>query len=335
MSPKNETWETDPCRCRIRCSLLLLAVLLFSCVLLAGSAAAYSGGGSLGNPYLINTEADLRQLSSDVSGGNTYSGTYFQMNNDTRLTQEFTPIGKGGSNKFSGTFDGNGHVISNLNIGDMSLEHAGLFGNTNGATIRNLGVEVMKVSASSGPDASSGGISWGHMPLGSISNCYVAGPGSIISSSSSSSSSGIVGTSFGTIVENSVVLVQTVGSGSSNTGRIVGYGSSSNCFAWSGMQPASGSTFRSESYTTFTLADVMNPAKWTATNPGLSTSVWGWDGDCYVLPSQKTAPGTWQYLPSPSPFRKPVLTHVSWSLPRPSSMIRWQRCSLLVVRSPR
>lgn len=79
--------------------------------------SSFSGGdGSANNPYQIKTVADLNQLSSDVKGGNNYSGKFFKLANNITLDgteNNFTPIGVDANNKrFGGTFDGNSKKIS-------------------------------------------------------------------------------------------------------------------------------------------------------------------------------------------------------------------------------
>ncbi len=49
------------------------------------------------------------------------------------------PIGSN-STRFIGTFDGLGHTISNLTINSSEQSFMGLFGVTQGATLRNMGV---------------------------------------------------------------------------------------------------------------------------------------------------------------------------------------------------
>ena len=45
--------------------------------------SAFSGGdGSQDNPYQIASVADMKQLSSDVNGGNRYEGTFFKLTAD-------------------------------------------------------------------------------------------------------------------------------------------------------------------------------------------------------------------------------------------------------------
>lgn len=92
--------------------------------------------------YQIGTPSELLWFADRVNGG---SG-----NQDAVLTADidmtgvkWTPIGTK-EKAFKGEFDGQGHVITNLNVNDPSLEYAGLFGYvskfSNPATIKNLGV---------------------------------------------------------------------------------------------------------------------------------------------------------------------------------------------------
>ena len=52
------------------------------------------------------------------------------------LSEQFEPIGTSNSNSFQGTFDGQGHTISNLAM-KSSSQYVGLFGRSKGA-IRNV-----------------------------------------------------------------------------------------------------------------------------------------------------------------------------------------------------
>ena len=90
----------------------------------------------------LNSAADLVDLSKVVNSGTTYSGTTVFLDSDIdftdELSQQFEPIGKNLYGKhFCGTFDGQGHTISNLAI-KSSSRYSGLFGYSNGATIRNV-----------------------------------------------------------------------------------------------------------------------------------------------------------------------------------------------------
>lgn len=85
---------------------------------------------------------------------------------------KWTPIGTK-EKAFKGEFDGQGHVITNLNVNDPSLEYAGLFGYvskfSNPATIKNLGV----FGEFSGGEYV-GGIA-GYSENSEITNCFFIG----------------------------------------------------------------------------------------------------------------------------------------------------------------
>ena len=108
--------------------------------------------------YVMSSVEQLSGLSELVSGDTTFKGVTFKLDKDLDLYVEdtsenadgdpvtFRPIGdhsKAGT--FEGTFDGQGHTISNLyqNGWDLGYEWGvygsyGLFGNVNDATIKNL-----------------------------------------------------------------------------------------------------------------------------------------------------------------------------------------------------
>ncbi len=48
---------------------------------------------------------------------------------------------------FTGTFDGLGHTISNLTIDDATKDNVGLFGQTDGATVKNVGLVNVDITA--------------------------------------------------------------------------------------------------------------------------------------------------------------------------------------------
>ena len=96
----------------------------------------------------INTLAELVAFAEMVNAGKTYKGETILLGADIDLgNREWTPIGEG-SNAFQGTFDGQGHVISNLKITGNNNK-VGLFGNTNSGEIKNLTIENALVSGRS------------------------------------------------------------------------------------------------------------------------------------------------------------------------------------------
>ncbi len=102
-----------------------------------------SGEGTEDKPYLIGSGEELAWLAQDVNR-NGSSRTYaVKLTADIDLggqskDAKWTPIGKGAGYSFvpfKGTFDGDGHVISGM---DVDAEYAGLFGAVENATIRNV-----------------------------------------------------------------------------------------------------------------------------------------------------------------------------------------------------
>ncbi|MBR1383386.1 MAG: hypothetical protein IJ555_06195, partial [Ruminococcus sp.] len=106
------------------------------------SAADFEGDGSATSPYLIASAADWNALADAVNSGESYSGKYFKLTEDISVS---TMIGKnnhgGGSHiPFSGTFDGDGHILT-VNINSPSTSGAAPFCCVQNAVIRNLRVD--------------------------------------------------------------------------------------------------------------------------------------------------------------------------------------------------
>ena len=121
--------------------------------------------------YQIGTPSELLWFADRVNGGSGNQDAV--LTNDIDMTGvKWTPIGTKDS-AFKGEFDGRGHVITNLNVNDPSLEYAGLFGYvskfSNPATIKNLGV----FGEFSGGEYV-GGIA-GYSENSEITNCFFIG----------------------------------------------------------------------------------------------------------------------------------------------------------------
>lgn len=88
------------------------------------------GTGTEADPYLIETPANLAYLSTQVKGGELYTGKYFLQTDDFDLqSKAWTSIGTS-TYKFEGNYDGGKKYISNLS--------ASIFGYTNNVTIKNV-----------------------------------------------------------------------------------------------------------------------------------------------------------------------------------------------------
>jgi len=101
--------------------LLFAMVMALSILPLQVSAAVtgLSGEGTAASPYLINNLAELEWFRDDVDAGNQYLGKYVKLTADIDLKGiNWEPIGDKDIDKraFQGTFDGDGHTISNLYI---------------------------------------------------------------------------------------------------------------------------------------------------------------------------------------------------------------------------
>ena len=101
----------------------------------------FYGKGTEKNPYEIRNVNDLKLLAEKVNGGVTYKDKYFKLTADINLNNEpWTPIGIFDREApFQGTFDGDGHQITNLKISNGG-QYAGLFGYTEGAVIKSCNV---------------------------------------------------------------------------------------------------------------------------------------------------------------------------------------------------
>lgn len=104
------------------------------------------------------------RITSTCSGG-TWQASEFRFNYAT--SAQSVPIGNS-STKFSGTFDGKNHTISNFKT---SGQYSGLFGYVNGATIQNLTVNVTNNAGAT----SAGGLVGVVNGTTTIRNCTVNG----------------------------------------------------------------------------------------------------------------------------------------------------------------
>jgi filamentous hemagglutinin family protein len=131
---------------------------------LSGAAAAFSVNGE---SYTV--VQDLLQLQGMQNG---LTGKYVVATDLNGNGADFEPVGPyiggiGDVGPFKGTFDGLGHVISNLRLVQGGYNDMGLFGATENATIRNIGLEGFELAA-----RNTVGTLVGVMTGGSISNSY-------------------------------------------------------------------------------------------------------------------------------------------------------------------
>ena len=172
---------------------------------ITGTPALATGSGTETDPYQIGTAEGLKWFRDIVNGSNGQTqnrGAYAVLTADIDLNNEpWTPIGPSGSGSYTGTFDGKGHTIKNLNV-SSSETYVGLFGFIGPRTIsstpavvqrgavRNLTV-VGKVTGTgqTGQNARVGGIA-GAVDDGLVANCANL---CIVENKGSGSAGGIAG----------------------------------------------------------------------------------------------------------------------------------------------
>ena len=150
------------------------------------------GAGTTDDPYRISTPQQLNIIGLYPEQWDKV----FILENDIDLSEftgiEFNRIGVSGNKCFSGTFDGNEHIIRNLTYTTTAVINCvGLFGDTNNATIKNLG--LVDVNLSTGGIYAGGLVGW--KSYGTITNCYSTGSVtcSYASASSFACAGGLVG----------------------------------------------------------------------------------------------------------------------------------------------
>ena len=121
-----------------------------------------TGDGTESNPYQIEDLEDLMIMTQAIAAGTgNYDTAHYRLMDDIDLSftinnGNWNPIGwyqntaqlSGNvSNSFKGTFDGDGHTISDLKIVNISknLQNVGLFGVLDGAVVKNLAIEDARV----------------------------------------------------------------------------------------------------------------------------------------------------------------------------------------------
>ncbi len=96
--------------------------------------------------YYIYTSAQLAGLVKLVDEGG-FSGRAVLMHDLDLSSYNWVPIGSL-NHHFEGTFDGNGHTISNLLLSDDSATYAGLFGYVGSGTISNVTIRGFEIHGS-------------------------------------------------------------------------------------------------------------------------------------------------------------------------------------------
>ena len=128
------------------------------------------GDGTAANPYQIATADDLKAFRDKVNNGSTGACAVLTADITLDKSETWTPIGST-RNKYAGTFDGDGHTISGINVNESGSTDAGLFGDTaqsnTSPVIKNLTIADSSFVTASGYAGAFAG--WGG---GVFENCH-------------------------------------------------------------------------------------------------------------------------------------------------------------------
>lgn len=206
--------------------------------------AQFSGGnGTSANPYKISNSIDLFTLANNSIFW--ASNIYFEQTADITLSSNWSPIGNS-TTKFRGSYDGKNHKISGVTINNSYLNYAGLFGYSSYATLKNLRVENVNITASNHVGGLIGFAEYstfsslyannvtlsgklyvggliGYASQSTVTNCYTS-----CTVNGKSDVGGLIGWATEYTQINKCYSNATVSGSSSDVGGFVGYGHSLN-----------------------------------------------------------------------------------------------------------
>ena len=191
------------------------------------------GQGTPENPFRLYSPGDLIAIGFQ----NYYWDKHFKLMNDLDLSGvELTPIGNNEeiqvgtttvTNSFSGTFDGNRHVIRNFKVSHKDsvgtkLNDVGLFGlvSGQGAQIKQLGIEAVTIGLPDDRAGNNVGGLVGRLSGGAkVSECFVTDDSGAVRIFGTDNVGGLVGfvSDSGTVVENCYTLFNHSGTSEEQT----------------------------------------------------------------------------------------------------------------------
>ncbi len=163
---------------------MVLNITVMTALAQAAYGGGYSGGaGTPANPYQIGGITDWTALCSTSGDWNKS----FRLISDINLSGiSITPVGTN-MIPFTGSFNGEDHIVRNALISLPSGDNVGLFGFLDpGAELRSLGVETVSIT---GQECAGGLVGWNNG--GSIISCHVTG--TVTGSTGGFSTGGLVG----------------------------------------------------------------------------------------------------------------------------------------------
>jgi len=178
------------------------------------------GSGTEADPYIIMNADDLDNVRNNLSA-------HYRVGADIDLSGlDWMPIG--GTQQvsfgifldaFTGSFDGDNHVIINMRVTDVETGNIGLFGAISDALIKNVRLEDVYINAGE----RSGGIA-ARAQSSIIENCHTSGAIQTHGSRSFGIAGGIIGAASSTIVRDSSNSAFIYAGQFGDAGGIVGIG---------------------------------------------------------------------------------------------------------------
>jgi len=252
-------------------------------------------------PFYISDAAELAFFAKLVNGGTNFDGKAVKLTQDIDfeqvdlsgqiedyLTKGWIPIGNGtniSGSLFKGIFDGQGHILRNLNVNRPDVWSVGLFGAVQG-TVKNLGL----INPSVNGGEAVGGVAGWFAAGGVIENCFVFGGDVIGHNSGSGGSINAVGGVVGSAKIARNLYSSAKVTGNSFVGGVVGDGTTGSQKNLYSTGNVSGGTMSGGIVGTVDNATVENsvalnksiPSSYTGrivyNKNGVSTNNYAWDG---------------------------------------------------------
>ena len=133
-----------------------------------------------GTTYTITSAGELAWIAKQVQDDMNSEGFTFELTSDIDLSDHFWIAIGGMKTPFSGTFNGNGHTISNLKMDASTQVLCGLFGLSNG-TLKNILLYGVNISGNTDNDSYIGalcGANMGTIADALVSDCAISVNGS-------------------------------------------------------------------------------------------------------------------------------------------------------------
>lgn len=205
-------------------------------------AAPFAGSGTELDPYLISTPEDLvelAELTNAPADDTVYEDAYYKITNDIDMTdvtnfygiarkesitvnadESITYSYKSANTTFKGTIDGDGHIISNLTVDRTNNTGANgaaaLVVWASGATIKNLGLSTVTMTAGKGNKTNCH--AGGFVAIGNptVENCFLRGTVTLTPYGTSKSAAFIAAYNSGAVIRNCYSTISGVLAASMN-----------------------------------------------------------------------------------------------------------------------